>query len=72
MVVLDEPTTPLDPATARRVRPAPRTALSGRTVLLVTHHPLAVADADRVVTLKLERSDGRTGGEEAATGGPRL
>ena len=74
VVVLDEPTTPLDPATARRVRAAPRTTLSRRTVLLVTHDPLAVADVDRVVTLEVGADpDGRPGGEDGrTTGGPRL
>ena len=46
-------TAPLDPATAKRVKAAPRTTLSRRTVLLVTHDPLAVAEADRFVTLEV-------------------
>jgi ABC-type transport system involved in cytochrome bd biosynthesis fused ATPase/permease subunit len=49
--VLDEPTTGLDPETARRVLTPLRTAAQDRTVLLITHDPVALEFADRVVHL---------------------
>jgi ATP-binding cassette subfamily B protein len=52
VVVLDEPTAALDGATSSRVMAAIRTALAGRTVIIVTHDPLAMAVADRVVGLE--------------------
>jgi subfamily B ATP-binding cassette protein MsbA len=42
VLVLDEPTTGLDPATARRVLAPLRTAATDRTVLLITHDPVAL------------------------------
>jgi len=51
VLVLDEPTTGLDPDTARRVLAPLRTAARGRTVLLITHDPVALEFADRVVRL---------------------
>jgi ABC-type transport system involved in cytochrome bd biosynthesis fused ATPase/permease subunit len=51
VLVLDEPTTGLDPDTARRVLAPLRTAAQGRTVLLITHDPVAAEFADRVVHL---------------------
>lgn len=56
VLVLDEPTTGLDPQTARRVLAPLRAAASERTVLLVTHDPVALEFADRVVQL----NDGTT------------
>ncbi|GAB2980425.1 thiol reductant ABC exporter subunit CydD [Amycolatopsis acidiphila] len=55
LVLLDEPTAHLDEPTARRLRANLRTALAGRTVVQVTHHPDEAADADFV----LEVRDGR-------------
>ena len=49
LVLLDEPTAHLDAATAKTVLANLRTALAGRTVLHVTHHPDEAAGADRVV-----------------------
>ena len=51
VLVLDEPTTGLDPETARRVLAPVRAAAKDRTVLLITHDPVAVEFADRVVQL---------------------
>jgi ABC-type multidrug transport system fused ATPase/permease subunit len=49
VVVLDEPTASLDPSTARSMLHALRTVLAGRTVILITHDPVALDVADRVV-----------------------
>jgi subfamily B ATP-binding cassette protein MsbA len=51
VLVLDEPTTGLDPDTARRVLAPLRTAARERAVLLITHDPVALEFADRVVQL---------------------
>jgi thiol reductant ABC exporter CydD subunit len=51
LVVLDEPTADLDPASADAVGAAVVRLLGGRTVLLVTHRPELEARADRVVRL---------------------
>ena len=55
VLVLDEPTTGLDAETARRVLEPLRRLAAGRTTLIVTHDPAALAIADRVVSL----ADGR-------------
>jgi len=52
VLVLDEPTTGLDPESARRVLAPLRAAARDRTVLLITHDPVAVEFADRVVRLE--------------------
>ncbi len=62
VLVLDEPTTGLDAETARRVLEPVRAASAGRSVLLVTHDPVALAFADRVVRL----DGGRVLDEEVA------
>jgi thiol reductant ABC exporter CydD subunit len=54
LVVLDEPTADLDPASADAVGAAVVRLLGGRTVLLVTHRPELEARADRVVRLGAE------------------
>jgi len=51
VLVLDEPTSGLDPDSARRVLAPIRTAFAARTVLLVTHEPVALEFADRIVRL---------------------
>lgn len=52
VLVLDEPTTGLDPDSARRVLAPLREAARERTVVLVTHDPVAEAYADRVIRLE--------------------
>jgi ABC-type multidrug transport system fused ATPase/permease subunit len=54
LVVLDEPTADLDPASAEAVGEAVARLLGGRTVLLLTHRPELEARADRVVRLGAE------------------
>ena len=54
LVILDEPTADLDPASAEAVGEAVVRLLGGRTVLLVTHRPDLEARADRVVVLGAE------------------
>jgi thiol reductant ABC exporter CydD subunit len=54
LVILDEPTADLDPASAEIVSAAVERLLAGRTVLLVTHRPELETRADRVVRLGLE------------------
>ena len=51
IVVLDEPTTGLDLGAAERVMNALRTLLEGRTAIIISHDPLLLASADRVVEL---------------------
>jgi ATP-binding cassette, subfamily C, bacterial CydD len=52
LVVLDEPTADLDPASVEVVGRAVRRLSAGRTVLLIAHRPELVAHADRVVRLQ--------------------
>jgi thiol reductant ABC exporter CydD subunit len=54
LVILDEPTADLDPASAEAVGEAVERLLGGRSVLLVTHRPELEARADRVVRLGAE------------------
>ncbi|MGL5810010.1 MAG: ABC transporter ATP-binding protein [Nocardioides sp.] len=51
LVLLDEPTASLDRSAAIRVAEAIRSATAGRTTLVVSHDPLLVDLADRVVSL---------------------
>jgi ATP-binding cassette subfamily C protein CydD len=52
VLLLDEPTAHLDPASARQLLSVIQTGQAGRTVILVTHGPLPPAARDiRVVTL---------------------
>jgi len=52
VLVLDEPTTGLDPDSARRVLAPLRAAARDRTVLLITHDPVALEFADVVIGLE--------------------
>jgi ATP-binding cassette, subfamily C, bacterial CydD len=52
LVVLDEPTADLDPASVELVGRAVRRLSASRTVLLIAHRPELVAHADRVVRLE--------------------
>jgi ATP-binding cassette subfamily C protein CydD len=51
LVVLDEPTADLDPASARLVAESIERLCAGRTVLLAAHRPELARTADRVVLL---------------------
>jgi ABC-type multidrug transport system fused ATPase/permease subunit len=51
VVLLDEPFSGLDEAGTRRLLPALRTFCRGRTTILISHDPIAVELADRVVEL---------------------
>ena len=51
LVILDEPTANLDPASAELVGDAVERLRAGRTVLLIAHRPELAARADRVVRL---------------------
>jgi ATP-binding cassette subfamily C protein CydC len=58
VMVLDEPTEGLDPATERDLLAALGPALAGRTVLLIGHRLAALAGADRVAVLDRGRLAG--------------
>ena len=51
VLVLDEPTAHLDPATAQSVMDDVLAATAGRSVLLITHRPEGLEQMDEVVTL---------------------
>ena len=51
LLVLDEPTANLDPASERAMLDVIRQAARGRTTLIATHSPAVATLADRVVTL---------------------
>ena len=51
VLILDEPTTGLDAETARRVLAPLRAAAGERTVIIVTHDPVAVEFTDRAIHL---------------------
>ena len=51
VLVLDEPTTGLDAASAERVLEPLRRLMSGRTTLVISHNLLTVRDADEIVVL---------------------
>ena len=55
IVLLDEPTVGLDPATERALLKAIFSTTEGKTLIMITHHLQGVADMDRVVFLE----DGR-------------
>ena len=55
LVILDEPTANLDPASAALVRDALQRLREGRTVLLIAHRPELAALADRLVHLRRGR-----------------
>ena len=52
MLVLDEPTSHLDPATAEQLMEDVLDATAGRTVLLITHRPEGLDHMDEVVRLE--------------------
>ena len=54
IVILDEPTASLDPATEAEIGDALVPLLQGKTVLVVAHRLATIADADRIVVLAAE------------------
>lgn len=52
LYLLDEPTVHLDEASEARVVEVLRSALEGRSALIVTHRPSVLGIADRVITLR--------------------
>lgn len=64
LVVLDEPTANLDPASAEAVADAMRQLSDGRTVLVIAHRPELAVRADRTVRLEA----GRVADERDAVG----
>lgn len=52
LVILDEPTADLDPASVALVSEAVRRLRAGRTILLIAHRPELVEYADRIVHLR--------------------
>ncbi|MBQ3302278.1 MAG: ATP-binding cassette domain-containing protein, partial [Eggerthellaceae bacterium] len=55
IVLLDEPTTGLDPSTEHEVVTTMLDALTGKTIIMATHHLQEIGQFDRVLFLK----DGR-------------
>jgi ATP-binding cassette subfamily B protein len=51
IVVLDEATASVDPATEQRIQEALETLLAGRTSIVVAHRLVTVKDADRILVL---------------------
>jgi ATP-binding cassette subfamily B protein len=51
VLIFDEATSHLDTATERAIQESLRTALAGKTVLLVAHRLSTIKDADRIVVL---------------------
>ena len=52
VLVLDEPTTALDPRSARRVLEPLRRLMSGRSTIVISHNLLVAAEADWIVVLE--------------------
>ncbi|MGB5832512.1 MAG: thiol reductant ABC exporter subunit CydC, partial [Thiohalocapsa sp.] len=55
ILLLDEPTEGLDAATERALMDAVRVLMQGRTTLLITHRPVALADMDEILVMKRGR-----------------
>jgi ATP-binding cassette, subfamily B, bacterial len=58
VLVLDEPTTGLSPADTRQLIRLLGPVMAGRTVIVITHDPVVAAQADEVITVGPDRSDG--------------
>ena len=67
VLLLDEPTTGLDPATEARLIDELLASTAGKTVILVTHQPRLTARADQVVRIE----DGRITAARVIPGGGR-
>jgi ABC-type multidrug transport system fused ATPase/permease subunit len=66
LLVLDEPTTGLDGASAERVLEPMRRLMEGRATVIISHTPAAVREADQVVALDHGRMVRRELGELVA------
>lgn len=55
ILILDEPTSSLDPALEARVEAATRRLMRGRTVITIAHRLRTVENADRILVLKAGR-----------------
>src|SRR5207247_3901367 len=51
VLVLDDATSAVDPATEHEIRAALATVMAGRTTLVITHRPATIALADRVAVV---------------------
>jgi ATP-binding cassette subfamily B protein len=79
LLIFDEATSHLDTATERAIQEGLRTALAGKTVVLVAHRLSTVKDADHIYVLHQGRvvegartgTSWRRGGGTPACGGPR-
>lgn len=60
VLVLDEPTTGLDPAAAERLCRSVVRATCGRTLVVLTHDPVVLEHVDRVVRLEAPSADRRS------------
>jgi ABC-type multidrug transport system fused ATPase/permease subunit len=64
VLLLDEPTTGLDAASAQRILAPMRRLMSGRTTLIISHNLLTVTDADQILVLDRGRITGAGTHEE--------
>ena len=55
ILLLDEPTEGLDAATERALMDAIRVLMQGRSTLLITHRPVALADMDEILVMQRGR-----------------
>jgi ATP-binding cassette subfamily C protein CydC len=55
ILLLDEPTEGLDAATERALMDAVRVLMRGRSTLLITHRPVALADMDEILVMQRGR-----------------
>lgn len=73
VLVLDEPTTGLDPKTVQQLIPPLRRLMAGRTTILITHDPAFLPLADHVLTLQPQDAPRpRARFAEPATGRPEV
>jgi len=71
VLILDEPSAALDPASERQIVEGYRHAMHGRTVIVISHRLEVVRSADRVVMIAGSRVvDHGTPAELSARGGP--
>lgn len=64
VLVLDEPTEHLDPATAEALMADLRAATADRATILITHRPADTAYADEIVAVGLESASGLRAGSD--------